>query len=75
MHYNASEKCLDFALFLQYTANMPPRKKKKTPARALQVRVTAEEYARFHKAAEKDGRSLSSWVRHRLAAAVSSELR
>ena len=53
---------------------MPPKKKKKPETRAMQVRVSAEEYARFQKAAEKDGRSLSSWVRRRLVAAASEEL-
>jgi predicted HicB family RNase H-like nuclease len=42
--------------------------------RKLQVRLSPEKYARFREAAEKDGRSLSGWVRHHLIAAVAAEL-
>lgn len=41
---------------------------------AMQVRVPRASLERFRQAAERDNRSLSSWVRDRLERAAQSEL-
>ena len=52
--------------------------KKKRPSRRyvepLQTRVTTEQLDMFRAAAEKDGRTVSSWVRDRLHKAARREL-
>ena len=41
----------------------------------LQVRITADQLKLFKKAAKKDGRSLSNWIRNRLTKAAEKELK
>ena len=50
------------------------KKKSARTTRALQARVSAEDYRLFEKAADKDRRSLSSWVRDRLYKAAKQDL-
>ncbi len=42
---------------------------------AMQVRVLPATYARFKRAAERDNRTLSSWVRDRLEKAARADLK
>jgi len=65
----------DLALLWQYTSYMSSDRTKRTYETPLQVRVSPEQHAIFQKAAKKDGRSLSSWVRDRLAKAARKELK
>lgn len=77
-HYNASgilRFVLAFSLLWQYTSSMPAQQTKRRFDVPLQVRVTREQQRLFAKAAQKDGRPLSNWVRDRLEKAAKKELK
>lgn len=67
------ENVFDLAVHLSYTMGVPDEKR--TFERPLQVRVTDEQLELFKRAAEKDGRPLSSWVRDRLTKNAKKELK
>lgn len=48
----------------------PPQRTREVP---LQVRVTSDEHDAYKAAAERDGRTLSNWVRDRLNAATKAK--
>ena len=47
-----------------------PEPKKQLADRMLNMRVTAAQHAAFAKAAERDGRTVSAWVRHQAVEAL-----
>ena len=53
----------------------PPKPEGTTLPETLQIRLTADDKARFYAAAERVGVSVSEWMRNRLTKAANREAR
>lgn len=58
---------------MHYNQGMKQKQKQK-PETAMQVRVPSDVFDLFRRAAERDHRTLSGWVRDRLQKVASAEL-
>lgn len=71
---SGSAKVFDTALLPHYNDGMSKKRHAARSETAMQVRVPPETLEAFKKAAERDNRTLSGWVRDRLEKAAKAEL-